>query len=140
MADSADLDDAIVAILVNDATLAGLLPDGVWIGAAKPGAVRYGLILLPATADLAMFTGRAFEEVTYTVLAVVCSTTGSTGKAAAARIDALLQGAQPVVAGFAPAVVQRTRRHRRPDRDADDPSIRWDVRGGDYSLMASTLP
>lgn len=144
MRDGGDLDSAVVNHLNDDATLRALLPDGVWIDEAPPGAKRFVLITVAPgrDADSAVFggDGRGFEIVTYLVSAVGVTTaiSGPDIKAAAARIDALLHGTTLAVASYPPGVtLARTTRARPPlTVDDEDRSIRWYVRGGEYELFA----
>jgi len=137
VADSAVLDAAVVTLLLNDATLQGLLPDGVYFDQATPGAQRYTLVTITSAPDTWMFGGRAFETPVYLVLAVVLSVTGGNIQAAAARIDAVLNGATVSATGYAPATLRRVSRVRHSDPDSADASHRWQTRGGEYELLAA---
>ena len=144
MRDGSELDTAVVNRLSGDATLAALLPDGVWIDEAPPGAQRFVLVhVFPARDDEgAVFDGdgRGFEMVRYVVSAVGVTTaiSGPQIKDAAARIDALLHRQMLTVPGYPPDVtLARTMRFRPPVAvDSGDGSIRWYVRGGEYELFA----
>jgi hypothetical protein len=144
MPDSNDLDAALVNYLAEDAALTALLPDGVWIDEAPPGAKRFVLVSVypQRDDDSAVFdgNGRGFELVRYVVSAVGVTTVidGPQIKDAAARIDALLHRHTLTVPGYpAGATVARTQRQRPPVTvDDDDRSIRWYVRGAEYELHA----
>jgi hypothetical protein len=59
-------------------------------------------------------------------------------KAAAARIDALLEQGTLTVSGYSLMALFRESRIRLTEVDAADPSIRWLRRGGNYRLVVST--
>lgn len=139
MADSAALDAAVISLLLNDTTLQGLLPDGVYFDFAAPGAQRYTLVTITAAPDTSMFGSRACEGPVYLVLAVVLSVTGGNIQAAAARIDALLDGATVSATGYKPATLRRLSRVRHSDPDSADASHRWQTRGGEYELWAAAI-
>ena len=139
MADSSLLDAAVVNKLLGDSTLMGLLPDGVYIDYVTPGAQRYTLIAITSAPDTSMFGARAFEAPVYQVYAVALSVTGANIQAAAARIDALLDGATVSATGYRPAVLYRLSRVRHSDPDTQDASHRWQTRGGEYGLLAAAL-
>jgi hypothetical protein len=137
MADSAAIDAALIGQLLTDPTLGSLLPDGVFIDQANPGAERYVLITVTAAPDEGMFGGRAFESPVYLVLAVATSRSGANVSAAAARIDTLLDGVDLTPVGYAPTTFRRIRRWRRRDPDLQDASIKWDMRGGEYQAIVA---
>jgi hypothetical protein len=137
MADSSDIDAALVQKLLGDATLSTLMPDGVFFDQAAPGATRFVLVSLLDAADESMFGRRAFETPTYLVKAVALSTSGGNVKAAAARIDALLEQGSLAVAGYSVTNLRRTERIRIREVSEDDASLYWDHRGGHYEVMAS---
>ena len=86
MADSSNIDAALLAVLAADATLAGLMPDGVWIDVAPPGSKQFVRISLDDERDEAVFVaGRAIEDALFLVEAVELSTVAvSHARAAAA--------------------------------------------------------
>jgi hypothetical protein len=137
MADSSDIDAALVAKLLADATLMAIATDGVYFDVAKQGAKQFVIVSLLDEADEPMFNGRAFEVATYLVKFVALSTTGANVKSAAARIDALLEGGTMTVAGYSIANIQRTTRVRLREPNEQDASLYWDHRGGHYEVMAS---
>jgi hypothetical protein len=138
MSDSSDIDAALVAKLLADATLMALVPDGVFFDLANPGATRFVIVSLIDAEDEPMFGRRATETPLYLVKAVMLSTSGGNIKAAAARIDALLDGGTLTITGYALMNLQRTSRVRMTEVNEQDASIRWYHRGGRYELMVST--
>jgi len=139
--DGSNLDAAVVELLKTDPELAALLPDGVYIDDAPPGAQRFAIVSLTGpTVDNHTMDGGGFEVVSYLVTAngVSSAIGGPQIKAAADRIDAILHDAAPVVDGFPAVSIARTGRVRPPlELDPDDRSIRWYRRGGTYELFAS---
>ena len=139
--DSSVIDAALLAVLQGDATLAALMPDGVFMDPAPPGVQRYVIVALVLAEDHATFGARAIEDCLYLVKAVMLTTTGTSGiKDAAARIDALLEDRPLVAAGYDWIVTHRDERVRYTEVDAADTSIRWHHRGGRYRVqMAPSL-
>lgn len=137
MADSSDIDAALVAKLLADATLMAIATDGVYFDVAKPGAKQFVLVSLLDAPDEPKFNGRAFEVPTYLVKFVALSTTGANVKSAAARIDALLDGGTMTVAGYTIVNMERVERIRLREPNEQDASLYWDHRGGHYEVMAS---
>jgi hypothetical protein len=137
VADSSAIDNALVGKLIGDPTLAGYLPDGVFFDEAFPGATRFVIVSLVEETDEPMFGGRAYEDALYLVKAVALTSTGANVKAAAARIDALLDMGTLTIVGYSLMSIRRESRVRYPEVDETDPTIRWEHRGGRYRVMAS---
>lgn len=148
MRDSSDLDAALLAHLGSDPTLLSLCPNGVYFDEAPAGCTRFVIVGLADEVDVPMQgpTGhRAIEDALYTIEARMLSTIGGNIKAAAARLDALLEDYKLLtpgspateVPGYAWMSLSREGRVRLTERDAIDPTIRWFRRGGHYRLMMS---
>ena len=137
MADSSDIDSALVAKLSGDVQLTTLMPDGVFFDQAPQGATKFVLLSIVDEADFPIFQKRGFEDHTYLVKAVELSSSGANVKTAAARIDALLEGGTLTVTGYNVIVMQRVARVRATEVDDVDPSIRWQHRGGRYEIVAT---
>jgi hypothetical protein len=141
MADSSEIDAALVATLANDPELQVLLPDGVFFDEAPPNATRFVLCTLVDSTDDRVFNARAIEHVTYRVTArVLSSVPGGNIKAAAARIDALLEGGTLTIPGYTLIAMYRDitlPRVRLIEVDDVDPTVRWFHRGGHYHVSVS---
>jgi len=137
VADSSDIDSALVAKLSGDVQLTTLMPDGVFFDQAPQGATKFVLLSIVDEADFPIFQKRGFEDHTYLVKAVELSSSGANVKTAAARIDALLEGGTLTVTGYNVIVMQRVARVRATEVDDVDPSIRWQHRGGRYEIVAT---
>jgi hypothetical protein len=138
MPDSFDVDTALIAKLSGDATLAGLMPDGVYFDQAAPSKTRFVIVSLLDSSDEPMFDSRrAFEEALYLVKAVEQGSSATNTKAAAARIDALLDGQPLTVSGYTLMTMRRETRIRAVEVDPADETIRWQHRGGHYQVMVS---
>jgi len=137
MSDSSDIDAAISARLLGDATLMALMPDGVFFDEAAQNAQKFVLISLLDEHDEPIFGARGYEDALYLVKAVALSSSGANVKAAAARIDALLEDQPLTVAGYTWMTVHRETRVRMAEVDDVDPSIRWQHRGGHYRVQFS---
>jgi hypothetical protein len=143
--DSSDIDNALLAKLNADVTLAALLPDGWYMDEAQPGLTRFGIVSVVDALDEPMFNGRAWEDILYTVESRILTTPANvatvsgTSKAAAARIDALLEFGDLTIAGYGLMVMRRVGRVRMTEVDAIDRSIRWARRGGRYQVMVAPV-
>lgn len=144
MPDSGDVDAALSAKLLADAPLTALMGNGVWFDVApkKDSAgnlvTKFVIISLLNEDDEPMFQGRAFEDNLYLVKAVARETTGANVKAAAARIDTLLDGGTLTVSGYKLMRMERVARVRYTEVDDVDDEIRWQHRGGHYAVTVST--
>jgi hypothetical protein len=138
MPDTSDIVAALVMKLSADATLLGLCPNGVYVDEAPPGSTRFVIVHLIEGHDIATFGRRAIEDALYAVEARMLSTVpGANIKAAAARIDVLLEDQPLTVAGYTWMTLHRENPVRFTEVDDVDPSIRWFRRGGDYRLQMS---
>ena len=133
--DSSSIDAAIVAALRADATLAGLLPDGVYFDVAPAQAKRFVLVSLIDEHDEATFSkGRTYEDALYLVKGVALSTLAVNMRTVAARIDAVLEDVELVATGFTFMDSCREARVRLTEIDDLDTSIQWHHRGGHYRV------
>jgi len=138
MADTSDIAGALIAKLGSDLELLALCPNGVYRDQAPPGATRFVIVSLMAGEDLGVFGRRAIEAGVYLVEARMLSTVpGVNVKAAAARIDVLLEDQPLTVAGFTWMTMHREEPIGITEVDAVDASIRWFRRGGRYRLEMS---
>lgn len=137
MADSSEIDNALVAKLGADTTLLALVPNGIYVDEAPAASTRFVIVALVDEHDEQKHGGRAFEDALYLVEARMLSTVGGNIKAAAARIDALLDGGTLTVPGYTLMLMQRESRIRTTEVDDVDASIRWQRRGGQYRVMVS---
>lgn len=138
MADSSDVDAALITKLQSDTALAALTPGGWYMDEAPPGLTQFGIVALVDEHDEPIFGGRAFEDGAYLVKHVELSTVAvKHGKAAAARIDVLLDQGTLTITGYALMAMRRVERIRMTEVDDTDSSIRWYHRGGRYQLVVS---
>ena len=126
MADSSDIDAAVIALLQNDATLKTLLPDGVHMDQAPPNKKKFGIVSLVFGEDRSVFAERAIEDCVFLVKAVLLD---ASAKDAAARIDVLLESTPLTVAGYTWMTTERLERVRYTEVDSIDATIRWQHRG-----------
>jgi len=137
--DSSDIDQALIAKLSSDAQLLALMPNGVYWDEAPPQSKQFVIVSFVTHADQRGFDGRAFEDALYLVKAVELSTvTVKNIKAAAARIDDLLENQPLTATGYSFMTMFREERVRATEVDDVDPSIRWFHRGGHYRVVMST--
>ena len=137
MPDSSEVDAALSAKLLADATLMALATDGVYFDEAAPGKTKFVIISLVEEHDEPMFRARAFEDATYLVKYVELGSSGLNAKAAAKRIDELLDGGTLSPSGYSLMTMQRVERVRFLEVDSVDESIRWQHRGGRYEVVVS---
>jgi hypothetical protein len=139
MPDSSDIDSALVTKLQGDATLAGLMPGGVWVDEGPPGLTQFVIVSLVDELDVDKFGGTAFEDALFLVKAVELKPATGSGnsKAAAARIQAVLHDQVLTVAGYTHMAMHRESRVRTTEPDGVDASIRWFHRGGRYRVQQS---
>lgn len=138
MADSSDIDNALIAKLGADATLLALAPNGVYWEEAPPNSTRFVIVSLVDAQDVGEFGRRAYEDALYAVEVRMLSTVvGGNPKAAAARIDVLLDHQPLTVPGYAHMTTFRESRFRLTEVDEQDPTLRWYRRGGQYRVLVS---
>lgn len=138
--DSAEVDAALVAKLLADATLKAMVPDGIYVDVASKNATRFVVISQLAHDDNYMFGGEAYERFEYSVKAVDKNLSGINADNAAARIRTLLQDVTLTINGYTSMVVQRLERIAYREADADNADLRWQHRGGRYEILASPNP
>lgn len=142
--DSSDIDNALIAKLGSDVTLLALCPNGIHKDEAPAGMTRFVIVSLVDEVDVATYDkGRAYEDALYLVEARMRSDVGANIKAAAARIDVLLEdqplsGSPTLIPGYTWMTTFRESR-LTPQIEVDDvdPSIRWYRRGGNYRVQCS---
>jgi hypothetical protein len=137
MADSSEVDAALTAKLLNDATLMALAVDGVYFDEAAQDATAFVVISLIDEHDEPMFNGRAFEDALYLVKFVSQGSSGVNAKTAAARIDTLLDYQPLTITGYSHMLTRREARVRYLEVDSKDASLRWQHRGGQYRIVVS---
>jgi hypothetical protein len=139
--DSAAIDAAVVAVLINDPTLAGLMPDGVYFGTATAqGAQRFVRVDVMGSGDEYQFQSPAWEWIRYQIKAVALNTSGLAVAQAAKRIYDLLQDVPLTISGYAWMRTQRAANlihYNEPD--AANTSVRWQHRGAHYIVQAAAL-
>jgi hypothetical protein len=142
MADSSDIDLALIAKLQADATLAALAAPGkfvFWDHEAPAGLTKFISVSLVDEHDVPIFEGTAHEDTLYLVKWVELSSSVKTAKAAAARIQDLLH-LQPLdVDGYHVQLVRRESRIRMAEPLPEDPSKDWYHRGGRYQVIAAPI-
>lgn len=111
--------------------------DGVWFDWPRKSAEKFVVISLLNENDEQMFGGRAYEDGLYLVKAVAHETTAVNVKAAAARIDVLLDGGTLTVAGYTLMRMQRVARVHIVEPDTENLDNRWQHAGGHYALQVS---
>jgi hypothetical protein len=143
--DTSDVDAAVVTLLQNDATLKTLSPDGVYFDEAPPHTKQFVIVSLATGTDEDQYGGpqqrRAYQDLLYLVKAVELTTVPVKNiKAAAARIDALLEDATLTATGYGAITAHRVNPVRTLEVDQIDDTIRWQHRGGNYRVTATPTP
>lgn len=139
--DSSAVMNAVVALLGSDTQLLGLMPNGVWEDEAPTGSTRFVIVSQVAVDDEPIYLG-AIEHHLIQAEARSLSTANGDVRAAALRIDALMDPQAPalpglVVPGYALVDVQREEPIRKRERDEVDRSILWFRRGARYRVEVS---
>lgn len=140
MADSSDVDAALVAKLASDTGSGGLMtlmPDGVFMDVAPANKTKFVIVSLVMHEDEYVFAGSAYEKSTYLVKAVGLNVTGTVIKAAAARINTLIQDVPLSITGYQHMLTRREERVRYTEVDDVNPDTRWHHRGGRYAVFVS---
>lgn len=135
MPDSSEIDQALMALLGSDVTLLGYCPNGVYWDEAPQGSTRFVIVSQVAAFDEGQFGGRAYEDIFYAVEARMREDVGGNIKAAAARIDQLLEDQRLTVAGYTWMTMHREERIRFREVDDISPDVRWQRRGGRYRVQ-----
>jgi len=131
------IDRALVAVLTADATLAGLMPDGVFFDDAPDTATAAVIISVDSSRDEEMYgEDPAWEEIFYRVEALELAVSGATASQAGDRIRAILDGQRFPIEGYVLMDAKRVRPIRRSNPDDTDRSRRWHRRGGMYRVWA----
>lgn len=141
MLDSSEIDNALVAKLGADAQLLSYAINGVHMDEAPPKTTRFVIVSVIDAFDEGVFGGRAVEDVLYLVEYRELKQGTGQAKAAAARIDELLNEGELVVpAGYTFMAMFRDSRTRHTETDEAEESIRWYRRGGRYRVQVSMPP
>lgn len=135
--DSSIVDEALMSRLRDDSALRSLCPDGVWWDVGDEKSKRFIVISIVDHSDVPVYGGRAWENVLYLVKAVMLNSAGGSVRAAAARIDALLEDWQTDLVGFGHLSCNREQRIRITETDSENSAVRWLHRGGRYRAHAS---
>ncbi len=116
------------------------MPDGVYFNVARKDATRFVVLEVAGHADTYGFNFEAWQVFRYLIKAVALNSNGSDVAAAADRINVLLQDAVDLpIAGYQVMQSKRTTAIRYLDVDAENPSIRWQHRGGLYDVQVTTF-
>ena len=134
------IDAAVVAKLSSDSTLTSLAPGGVYRDVAPAGVSGVYLIVSQMAHQDAyvLAGGPAREMVTFLVKAVELAKSGAGANAAAARVQALLNGAVLSISGYRCMNVERSERIAYAEL-ADGGDARYQHRGGLYEVMAEVI-
>lgn len=134
--DSSAIANALIAKLGADTELLGYVPNGIYEDVAQPPASRFVIVSQILATDGAVFSeGRVFEDALFLVEARVLSSTKGDVRAAAARIDALLEDGNLAVPGYRFRGMYREEFVRGTEVDDVDPTIVWKRRGGRYRVQ-----
>jgi hypothetical protein len=132
------VDTALLALLRADVDLAAILGGAnVYLGDGPDHLTKLVLVLPGPSHVERMFTGQtAYELLVYSVTANIQAADWVDAFAAAARIDALLDGQPLDVIGYSLMVMKRTE-HVAPYDERDDVNNVWQHAGGLYEIWVS---
>ena len=142
MADSSDVDQALIDKLQGDAALAALAMPGVfvfWNQEAPANASKFIDVSQADHEDVPIFEGTGTEVFTYLVKWVELSGGTKSAKAGAARIQALLHLQPLTVPGYHVQLVRRESRIRLAEPLPEDSTKDWYHRGGRYQVIAAPI-
>jgi hypothetical protein len=142
MADSSDIDQALINKLQGDATLAALAMPGVfvfWDNETPANASKFISVSLVDHQDVPIFEGTGREDALYLVKWVELSGGAKNAKAAAARIQELLHMGTLAVDGYHVQLMRRESRIRMAEPVPEDTSKDWYHRGGRYQVIAAPI-
>ena len=133
------VDQALMAALLNDATLTALAPGRVHRSfepeAAAPG--RCVIVTLQHEAATEKHGATAFYQTQYAVKVVDQAPTKTAAQAAADRIDAILLGAPLTISGQTHMLTRRVERFEEVERVG---SAIWQHVGADYEVWSTPTP
>jgi hypothetical protein len=135
--DPSDVDAALCNALKADTGSGGLMTlmtDGVYMDIAPSGVDKFVIVSLLAHEDAYQQNGSSYERSVYLVKAVERNTVGTRAKAAAARIQAVLQDVRLTITGYSHMLTEREERIRYAEVDEEDRDTRWQHRGGRYAV------
>jgi hypothetical protein len=135
--DSSIVDQALIDRLLGDAQLKAICPDGVWWEVGDEKSQRFVVVSIVDHDDVPVFGGRAWENTLYLVKAVMLNSAGGSVRAAAARIDSLLENWNSDLPDFGHLSAHREGRIRITEQDSENSAIRWLHRGGRYRVHAA---
>lgn len=142
--DPSEVDAAVLAKLAADAQLKALAPDGIYFDVPEQGKTRVVIVSIVLHQDHATFNApgarRDREITTYLVKATLKGASGTDAKAAALRIDRVLEDQPLVIVGYTWLSTRRTERVRYQEPDPMDQSLRWQHRGGRYRVEVAPQP
>lgn len=139
MIDATEVERALIGKLAADATLAGLLTDGVYYDVAPIGSTRFCIVSLSSSRGLyELADGETFRALIYVVKAVVLGSASADVAAADKRIQELVDrqpldvsaaGAELMVAHW----IDRIRYTETANNDV------WQHRGARYELTVTPI-
>jgi hypothetical protein len=142
LADTGDVDAAMVATVKLDTVLMGLCPGGVYFGVAPQGIESFVIVdRLSHSNERNMYGAPASETYLFLVKAVLPGSSASKARAAGARIRALfeLTRALPLTDYAQLAPVEEVESVRITEVDDSNPDRRVQHWGGHYEVTVQRL-
>jgi len=135
--DTSAIVNAIIAVLGADPTLLALMPNGVYYLNGPNGATRFVSVKIQDATDVAEFGRRAIEDAHYEILATALSSMIGPDdmRAAAYRIDELLEDQPIAVTGYEWMTTHRVNPVIDKMTDPENPNLEWRYRGGTYHVV-----
>jgi len=137
VADTGDVDAAMVALVKADAELMALCPGGVYYGVAPQGIERFVIVeRVSHFNERNMFRAPASETYLYLIKAVIPGSSSTAARAAGERIRALFELARavPLTDYVQLAPVEETESIRYPEVDESNLDVRVQHWGGHYEI------
>ena len=137
LADTSDVDAAVINALQTDAALMALTPDGVFWDYAPTGSTRYVVVQQDDHVQSYVQQSVLWERILYSVISVIQSASGTESKAAAARIRQILQDARFPIPNYAIVKCDEAGRIPRRVEIDEETDQRWQWRGGQYEVIVA---
>jgi len=137
MASTWDVDAALLAKLQADTALVALVPDGIYFGEARTGALKWLQVTQIDHDDETMFERVAYETVLYQIVAIMQDTSPVGAINAGVRVHTVMKALTPT--SFTPTNyrlmdVHRTTRLRYNERDTANVDRLWQHDGAQYEM------
>jgi len=135
MADTSEVDAAVMNKLSGDPTLMGVVPDGVFWDVAGTGCTKFVIVSHVDKEVAYTMPHEVWERIVYLVKATTQGSSGTEVKSAAKRIRELLHDSVIEPVGYYPSMIVRFIEPVRYTEIDEETDQRWQHRGGHFEVM-----